>query len=104
MRCKLIATGLGLTFLAAGCAPVDHGLGEAPRYNLAVQTINPDPEYPGGPSQPGDNGERAVGAVEAYREGNVQTSTGGMGGQRGNNNGGGNGGFGGGAARASGPL
>lgn len=102
MRFKLILAGLGLTSLAAGCAPVDHGLGEAPRYNLAVQTIDPEPEYPGGPSQPGDNGERAVGAVEAYREGNVQSSTGGAGGQRSGSGGGS--GFGGGAGRSSGPL
>lgn len=101
MRFKLMAAGLALPFIAAGCAPVDHGFAEAPKYNLAVQTIDPDPEFPGGPSQPGDSGERAVGAVEAYREGNVQraSGSGGQGGQ-----GGQGGGFGGGSARSSGPL
>src|SRR5688572_5092898 len=32
----------------AACAPVDPGLGEALRYDMAIQTVNPDPVYPEG--------------------------------------------------------
>lgn len=56
----------------AGCAPVDSGFGEAQRYNMAVQTVNPDPVYPEGGAQPGDNGEKGANAVKAYRKGETK--------------------------------
>ena len=56
----------------AGCAAVDPGFGEAQRYNMAVQTVNPDPVYPEGGAQPGDNGEKGANAVKAYRRGETK--------------------------------
>ena len=56
----------------AGCAPVDPGMGEALRYNLAVQTIDPDPQYPADAHQPGDHGEKAQKATDRYRKGNTK--------------------------------
>ena len=60
------------TLAAVGCAPVDIGLGEAVKYDQAIQTINPDPVYPPGSAQPGDNGDAAVAAAKRYRLGNVK--------------------------------
>ena len=65
----MIAAGL---LAAAGCAPVDPGLGEALRYDMAIQTVNPDPVYPEGGAQPGDSGEHGADAVKAYREGKTK--------------------------------
>ncbi|MCL6698908.1 hypothetical protein LZ496_08960 [Sphingomonas sp. NSE70-1] len=64
----------------AGCAPVDPGLGEAVRYDMAIQTVNPDPVYPEDGAQPGDSGEKGAKAVKAYRTGEtkdlkIQSST-----------------------------
>ena len=60
-------------------------LGEAVRYDAAIQTINPTPVYPSDASQPGDNGEKGAGNVQKYRKGVVKDvqvmSTGGGGGQ-----------------------
>jgi type IV pilus biogenesis protein CpaD/CtpE len=56
----------------AACAPVDPGLGEAHRYNMAIQTVNPDPVYPEDGAQPGDNGEQGANAVKAYRKGETK--------------------------------
>jgi hypothetical protein len=58
--------------LAAGCTPVDHSLGEALKYDMALQTVDPDPVYPEDGAQPGDHGEKAEGAVERYRKGEVK--------------------------------
>ena len=73
MRSKayLIAVGALLTS-AAGCAPVDPGFGEALRYDMAVQTIDPDPVYPEGSAKPGDHGEKAQKATERYRKGTTK--------------------------------
>ena len=67
-RILLVSTGAAL-LAAAGCAPVDPGFGEAVRYDLAVQTIDPDPQYPAEGAKPGDNGEHAQKATERYRKG-----------------------------------
>lgn len=56
----------------ASCAPVDPGLGEALRYDMAIQTVNPDPVYPEDGAQPGDNGEKGANAVKAYRKGETK--------------------------------
>ena len=45
----------------------DPALGEAVRYNAAVQTINPDPVYQAGDAQPGDSGTKGAAAVKRYR-------------------------------------
>jgi len=70
-RAKQIVLALGLTALA-GCASVDPGLGEALRYDMAIQTVNPDPVYPEDGAQPGDNGEKGANAVKAYRKGETK--------------------------------
>ena len=58
----------------AGCAPaplpiaqVDPAMGEAVKYNAAVQTINPDPVYAADAAQPGQRGDKAAAAVRRYR-------------------------------------
>jgi predicted small secreted protein len=45
----------------------DPYLGEAVKYNAAVQTINPEPVYAEGSAQPGDNGDKGAQAVRRYR-------------------------------------
>ena len=87
MVLALLLTGL------AGCAPVDPGMGEALRYDMAIQTVNPDPVYPEGGAQPGDNGEKGAKAVKAYRSGatkplQVQSAGGSAGGAGGGTGGG----------------
>lgn len=67
---KLIVPAAAL--LAAGCAPVDPGLGEALRYDMAIQTVNPDPVYPPDAEQPGYHGEKAQKATERYRKGTTK--------------------------------
>jgi hypothetical protein len=69
-RSMLILSGLALA--AAGCTPVDPGYGEALRYDMAVQTVDPDPQYPADAHQPGDHGEKAQKATERYRKGTTK--------------------------------
>ena len=45
----------------------DPFFGESVKYNAAVQTINPDPVYPEGSAQPGENGDKGAQAVKRYR-------------------------------------
>jgi len=76
MSFKLSLTLAPAVILVAGCADPqigmrDAALGEAVKYNSAIQTINPDPVYPEGSAQPGENGEHAAKAVERYRKGQV---------------------------------
>ena len=66
--------------IVAGCNTVhknigmdDPGMGEAVRYNAAVQTINPDPVYSEDGAQPGDNGARGAAAVKRYRTDQAMT-------------------------------
>lgn len=73
MSFKLLTVIPALCILA-GCNTVhknigmdDPGMGEAVRYNVAVQTINPDPVYSEDGAQPGDNGARGAAAVKRYR-------------------------------------
>ena len=68
---KLIIQATVLVSLAS-CAPVDPGLGEALRYDMAIQTVNPDPVYPEGGAQPGDSGVKGAEAVKAYRTGETK--------------------------------
>jgi len=72
MRCKLMVLAAPALVMTAGCTPVDPGFGEALRYNMAVQTIDPDPVYPEGSLQPGYHGEKAQKATDRYRKGAVK--------------------------------
>lgn len=45
----------------------DAALGEAVKYDQAIQTINPLPVYPAGATQPGSNGTKGQAAVKRYR-------------------------------------
>ena len=76
MSSKLLIAPLALL---AGCTqlhPVsmspDPGMGEALKYDMAVQTIDPDPVYGPDSAQPGDHGERGQKAVDRYRKGAVK--------------------------------
>jgi hypothetical protein len=64
----------GAAFALAGCNTVnknigteDPGMGEAFKYDTAIQTINPDPVYTADSAQPGDNGAKGAAAVKRYR-------------------------------------
>ena len=73
------ALALGALAALGGCNTVnqnigseDPALGEAVRYNAAIQTINPDPVYPPGGAMPGDSGAKGVAAVKRYRTDSVK--------------------------------
>ncbi|HEX6660873.1 MAG TPA: hypothetical protein VF067_03265 [Sphingomicrobium sp.] len=70
-RILLIAAG---ALVIAGCNTTrknigqeDPGLGEAVKYDAAVQIINPEPVYQAGAAQPGDSGVKGAAAVKRYR-------------------------------------
>jgi len=67
---KLIVPAAAL--LAAGCTPVDPGMGEALAYDKMAQTVNPDPVYPEDALQPGYHGEKAQKATDRYRKGQTK--------------------------------
>ena len=71
MSSRLLAT-IGVCLLAAGCAPVDPGMGEAVKYDMLAQTVNPDPVYPANGALPGGSGDQGVKASERYRKGTVK--------------------------------
>ena len=50
----------------------DPFLGEAVKYDAAIQTINPAPVYPANAALPGSNGEKGQKAVERYRKDEVK--------------------------------
>lgn len=68
---KWIAAGAAMLVTTA-CAPVDPGFGEALRYDMAIQTIDPEPVYPEDGAKPGDHGEKAAKATERYRKGQTK--------------------------------
>lgn len=68
---RLLLTCASATALCA-CTPVDAGFGEAYRYDMAIQTINPDPVYRPDGAKPGDHGEKAAKATERYRKGQTK--------------------------------
>ena len=74
----------------AACAPVNPYYGEAHRYNMAVQTVDPEPQYPADALKPGYHGEKAQKATDRYRKGktkpvqSVSSSSTGGGGSSGN--------------------
>lgn len=79
MSSRLPIAALPALVLLAGCDTVypasqsiDPGMGEAVKYNAAVQTIDPDPVYAQGGAQPGDNGDVGANAVKRYRTDQVK--------------------------------
>ena len=77
-RVRVLAPMVGL-FALAGCNTTnthigdeDPGMGEAVKYNAALQTINPTPVYPATAAQPGGNGEVGAKAVKRYRTDSVK--------------------------------
>jgi hypothetical protein len=91
MSSKLLLAPLALVLLA-GCntvnpqtGSVDPGFGEALKYDMAAQTIDPDPVYAADAAQPGEQGDKAAAAVKRYRTDavknveQVQTTSGGSG-------------------------
>ena len=77
MRCDakwavlIVGTGIA-SFAVSACAPVDPGFGEALRYDMAIQTVDPDPVYPEDGAKPGDSGEKGAKASERYRKGQTK--------------------------------
>lgn len=78
MSSKLLIAPLSLGLLS-GCTQIypvslsaDPGMGEAVKYDIAVQTIDPDPVYGPDSAQPGDHGEHGQKAVDRYRKGAVK--------------------------------
>ena len=47
----------------------DPAFGEAVKYDMAIQVIDPDPVYDENGAQPGDSGAVGAAAVERYRKG-----------------------------------
>jgi hypothetical protein len=78
MSSRLIAIAAGCAMLGACMTPppqagsLDVSLGEATKYNAAVQIIDPDPVYPADGAQVGDNGEKAANASKRYRSDQVK--------------------------------
>lgn len=50
----------------------DPAIGEAVKYNAAIQTINPAPVYAEAAAQPGSHGDKGQKAVERYRRDQVK--------------------------------
>jgi len=70
---------VGAVLALAGCNTMnshigdeDPGMGEAVKYNTAIQTINPTPVYPATAAQSGDNGDKGAHAVKRYRTDSVK--------------------------------
>ena len=89
----LVAGGMLLMPVLAGCTPNDPTLGGALRSNYALQVVNPDPNYEGTLVEGGE-GARSAAAVERYRTDKVKAprsirTTQGGGGSGGSGSGGG---------------
>jgi hypothetical protein len=79
MSSKRLLIAVAACAILAGCntaytrigdeSPV---LGEAFRYDAAIQTINPAPVYPPDAAQPGSNGDVGAAAAKRYRTGQVK--------------------------------
>ena len=73
MSSRLLAAPVALALLA-GCetaspqtGSLDPGFGEAVKYDMAIQVIDPDPVYSAEGAQPGDSGAKGAAAVKRYR-------------------------------------
>jgi hypothetical protein len=71
-RCATIITAAAAGLGLGGCTTVDPGFGEAYRYDMAIQTVDPDPVYPEDGAKPGDSGAVAAEASDRYRTGRVK--------------------------------
>ena len=80
MSSRLLIAPIALLLLA-GCqttAPLpqagslDAGFGEAVKYDMAIQTIDPDPVYDQNDAQPGADGAKGAAAVKRYRTDQVK--------------------------------
>jgi len=80
MSSRLLIVPMALLMLA-GCqtdAPLpqagslDAGFGEAVKYDMALQTIDPDPVYDENDAQPGADGAKGAAAVKRYRTDQVK--------------------------------
>ena len=80
MSYRLLITPVLLALLA-GCqtaAPLpqagslDAGFGETVKYDMAIQTIDPDPVYDLNDAQPGADGAKGAAAVKRYRTDTVK--------------------------------
>jgi hypothetical protein len=72
MICAATVAALGGCAMGREAGAGDPFLGEAVKYNAAVQTINPDPVYTADMAKPGDNGEKGAAAVKRYRTDQVK--------------------------------
>jgi hypothetical protein len=71
----LIAAGVCSVIILSGCSNTVHKtigqedlfLGEAARYNAALQTINPDPVYAEDALEAGSSGAKGAAALARYR-------------------------------------
>ena len=73
MSSKILGAALA-ALLLAGCYTAqsrigseDKRFGEAVKYDLAIQTINPDPVYPANGALPGGDAAQAAAATKRYR-------------------------------------
>ena len=62
----LVALG-GCNTASSHLGSEDPRLGEAAKYDLAIQTINPDPVYAPNGARPGDDAAKAAAASKRYR-------------------------------------
>ena len=62
---KVLIAALCLS--ATACTAVDPGLGEALKYDMALQTIDPDPIYGPDDAEPGTSGTTNAEAAKRYR-------------------------------------
>jgi hypothetical protein len=74
MSSKRIIPAIIACLSVAGCNTAgthigdeDPGMGEAVKYDAALQTINPAPVYGPDAAQPGSNGAKGAAAVKRYR-------------------------------------
>lgn len=79
MSFKYLPVFFGTALLLAGCAadqprltPSNAALGDAVKWNSAVQTIDPNPVYNEQDAQPGGSGAKAAEAVKRYRTDSVK--------------------------------
>jgi uncharacterized membrane protein YgcG len=68
---RLIAVA-AVAALLAGCAPVDPGMGEAVKYDMFAQTVNPDPVYSPDALRPGYDGIHGQKATDRYHKDSVK--------------------------------
>ena len=66
------ALAIGTVTLLAGCTAVDPGMGEALKYDMLAQTVNPEPVYAATGAKAGSSGDHAALATERYRKGTIK--------------------------------